>query len=226
MADKKYECYICMESLKNPIYPSGCTHGFCKKHLKVNKKLTNFNFIQQFKKLECGICRTPFQKEYFENDPIGNELFNSINNNINDNDNINNINNYHDNNNQNRNLNNFHNNNNYNNNRIRNINNSFARFKKLKIIIINIILNSFLVYLYMSFFNYLLYDEKHYLFLLFICVLFNLLRFCFHNIDLHKFFILIGISVTFCIKKPFLFVLCMINLVILKCLMKKRIIKL
>ena len=27
-------------------------------------------------KLECGICRTKFKKEYFENDPIANELFN------------------------------------------------------------------------------------------------------------------------------------------------------
>ena len=31
-------------------------------------------------KLECGICRTPFKKEYFENDPIANELFNNNNN--------------------------------------------------------------------------------------------------------------------------------------------------
>lgn len=28
-------------------------------------------------KLECGICRTPFKREYFENDPIANELFNN-----------------------------------------------------------------------------------------------------------------------------------------------------
>ena len=31
-------------------------------------------------RLECGICRTPFKKEYFENDPIINELFNYRNN--------------------------------------------------------------------------------------------------------------------------------------------------
>ena len=37
MADKKIDCYICMEALKDPIYPAGCIHGFCKKHLKVNK---------------------------------------------------------------------------------------------------------------------------------------------------------------------------------------------
>ena len=41
-------------------------------------------------KLECGICRTPFKREYFENDPIANELFdnNNNNNNINDNNQI------------------------------------------------------------------------------------------------------------------------------------------
>ena len=33
-------------------------------------------------KLECGICRTPFKKEYFDNDPIANELFNNNNNQI------------------------------------------------------------------------------------------------------------------------------------------------
>ena len=32
-------------------------------------------------KLECGICRTPFKKEYFENDPIINELFINYNRN-------------------------------------------------------------------------------------------------------------------------------------------------
>ena len=39
MAEKKIDCYICMENLKDPIYPSGCTHGFCKKHIRVNKLL-------------------------------------------------------------------------------------------------------------------------------------------------------------------------------------------
>ena len=32
----KNECYICLEISLFPIYPAGCTHGFCKKHLKVN----------------------------------------------------------------------------------------------------------------------------------------------------------------------------------------------
>ena len=51
-------------------------------------------------KLECGICRLPFKKEYFGNDPIVNNLFNNNNyqnanrhmrrNNININENINN----------------------------------------------------------------------------------------------------------------------------------------
>ena len=87
MSDKKNDCYICMESLNDPIYPSGCIHGFCKKHLKVNK-ITNFINIQNLQKLECGICRTPFKREYFDNDPIVNELFNNNNNNINDNNQI------------------------------------------------------------------------------------------------------------------------------------------
>ena len=39
-------CYICMEKIKNPIYPAGCTHGFCKIHLKVNKLIIIiFNLI-------------------------------------------------------------------------------------------------------------------------------------------------------------------------------------
>ena len=49
-------------------------------------------------KLECGICRLPFKKEYFGNDPIVNNLFNNHHNthrhlrrnNINNNENINN----------------------------------------------------------------------------------------------------------------------------------------
>lgn len=83
-------------------------------------------------KLECGICRSPFIKEYFENDPIINELFNTNtnnntnrnalylrqNNNNNRNQRINNnrINNY----NRNGNINNIRINNNRNNNITRN----------------------------------------------------------------------------------------------------------
>ena len=29
-------CYICLEAINIPVYPAGCTHGICKKHLKVN----------------------------------------------------------------------------------------------------------------------------------------------------------------------------------------------
>ena len=37
-------CYICLEKIKNPVYPAGCNHGFCKEHLKVNIYiLHNFN---------------------------------------------------------------------------------------------------------------------------------------------------------------------------------------
>ena len=35
MSEVKCRCYICLENLKDPIYPSGCTHGICKYHLKV-----------------------------------------------------------------------------------------------------------------------------------------------------------------------------------------------
>jgi len=40
--DEKDNCYICLEKVKDPIYPAGCTHALCRKHLKV-KKLLNFN---------------------------------------------------------------------------------------------------------------------------------------------------------------------------------------
>ena len=38
MNEKKNDnkCYICLEKINIPIYPSGCSHGICKKHLKVN----------------------------------------------------------------------------------------------------------------------------------------------------------------------------------------------
>ena len=35
MSKEKNVCYICMDTLKEPIYPSGCDHGICRKHLKV-----------------------------------------------------------------------------------------------------------------------------------------------------------------------------------------------
>ena len=34
---KKNCCYICLEIPKKPIYPSGCTHPLCRRHLKVKK---------------------------------------------------------------------------------------------------------------------------------------------------------------------------------------------
>ena len=37
MADKKNICYICMDIPLEPIYPAGCSHAFCKNHLKVSK---------------------------------------------------------------------------------------------------------------------------------------------------------------------------------------------
>ena len=44
MSDKKKnKCYICMEIPLVPIYPAGCTHCFCKKHLKVN--IFNINIV-------------------------------------------------------------------------------------------------------------------------------------------------------------------------------------
>ena len=30
----QFECYICLGKLEEPIYPAGCTHGICKKHLQ------------------------------------------------------------------------------------------------------------------------------------------------------------------------------------------------
>ena len=38
MEEKNNICYICIGNIKEPIYPSGCIHGFCKEHLKVNIK--------------------------------------------------------------------------------------------------------------------------------------------------------------------------------------------
>ena len=35
MSKEKNVCYICMDTLKEPIYPSGCDHGICRKHLKI-----------------------------------------------------------------------------------------------------------------------------------------------------------------------------------------------
>lgn len=35
---KTDDCYICLEKLIMPVYPAGCTHGICEKHLRVNKK--------------------------------------------------------------------------------------------------------------------------------------------------------------------------------------------
>ena len=29
------KCYICLELPKDPIYPGGCNHALCKKHLRV-----------------------------------------------------------------------------------------------------------------------------------------------------------------------------------------------
>ena len=37
MEGEKNNCYICMDKPQDPIYPAGCTHPFCKNHLKVNK---------------------------------------------------------------------------------------------------------------------------------------------------------------------------------------------
>lgn len=37
MNNEKQNCYICLESPVEPIYPAGCTHPLCKKHLKVKK---------------------------------------------------------------------------------------------------------------------------------------------------------------------------------------------
>ena len=37
MAKEINKCYICFEIPFSPIYPGGCTHGFCKKHLPVSK---------------------------------------------------------------------------------------------------------------------------------------------------------------------------------------------
>jgi len=37
--DEKDNCYICLEKVKDPIYPAGCTHALCRKHLKVKQLL-------------------------------------------------------------------------------------------------------------------------------------------------------------------------------------------
>jgi len=37
MEEKINNCYICLEKVEEPIYPAGCEHSFCKKHLKVNE---------------------------------------------------------------------------------------------------------------------------------------------------------------------------------------------
>ena len=29
------KCYICLDDPQSPIYPAGCTHVFCRKHLRV-----------------------------------------------------------------------------------------------------------------------------------------------------------------------------------------------
>ena len=51
MSDKnKNICYICMEIPLSPIYPAGCTHCFCKNHLKVNKFYIII-IILEFKKI-------------------------------------------------------------------------------------------------------------------------------------------------------------------------------
>ena len=50
MSDKNNICYICMENIQNPIYPAGCTHGFCKKHLTVNNNDIN-NIYLEFAKI-------------------------------------------------------------------------------------------------------------------------------------------------------------------------------
>ena len=67
------DCYICLEKINDPIYPSGCNHGFCKKHLE-QLIVIHFNIIllllfnlQTFKKIHCPICNLPFQKDYIEN---------------------------------------------------------------------------------------------------------------------------------------------------------------
>jgi len=36
MTKEEDKCYICLEKVKEPIYPAGCTHALCGKHLKVN----------------------------------------------------------------------------------------------------------------------------------------------------------------------------------------------
>ena len=48
MEDVKNKCYICIENPKEPIYPAGCTHPFCKKHLKARqyKNLTTFRIFK------------------------------------------------------------------------------------------------------------------------------------------------------------------------------------
>lgn len=33
---EQVNCYICLEKIEEPQYPAGCTHGLCKKHLKVS----------------------------------------------------------------------------------------------------------------------------------------------------------------------------------------------
>ena len=38
------DCYICLEKINDPIYPSGCKHGFCKKHLE-QLIVIHFNII-------------------------------------------------------------------------------------------------------------------------------------------------------------------------------------
>ena len=68
-------CYICIGKINNPVYPAGCNHGFCKEHLKVNIYYIIIAIIQEIIKLECGICRLPFKKEYFGDDPIVNILY-------------------------------------------------------------------------------------------------------------------------------------------------------
>jgi hypothetical protein len=36
------KCYICLDIPQEPIYPAGCIHGLCKKHLNV---INNIKYI-------------------------------------------------------------------------------------------------------------------------------------------------------------------------------------
>ena len=137
-------CYICIGKINNPVYPSGCNHGFYKEHLKVNLFNLIIKIILEIEKLECGICRLPFKKEYFGDDLIIKELFpdnrgsrpNRVSINMIDNDNINQNDNHNNNirENQNQNIriiqneNNRINSNNNNHNRRQNSNNSENNF--------------------------------------------------------------------------------------------------